>query len=235
MTPVNYWKRYVGDYLRDTGHLSLAEHGAYTLLLDHYYSTQRPLPEAMESLNRLCRAIGQVEQKAVAAIAEQFFPIGEDGLRHNHRADEELTKWGAQAETNRLIAEERERKRKEHEQSTNRVTDGATTGQPIPEARSQKPEVKSQKPEKAEGSATSPPKVNGHARPLRGTRLPADWIPGPEGVRFCKDERPDLNPDDVLEAFRDHWASVAGQRGLKLDWQATWRNWIRKEPRRVQR
>ena len=28
--------------------------------------------------------------------------------------------------------------------------------------------------------------------------------------------------------FTDYWASVPGQRGVKIDWAATWRNWIRR-------
>ena len=34
-----FYKRYLGDYQRDTGHLSMLEHGAYTLLLDAFYAT----------------------------------------------------------------------------------------------------------------------------------------------------------------------------------------------------
>lgn len=98
---MDYYKRYMGDYQRDTGDLSLAQHGAYALLLDHYYSVRKPLPAAMEKLHRLCRATTKPEQDAVETIANEFFPIGQDGLRHNNRADEEIAKWEAFAEENR--------------------------------------------------------------------------------------------------------------------------------------
>ena len=34
-----WYSFYPGDYGRDTGHLSLIEHGAYRTLMDHYYAT----------------------------------------------------------------------------------------------------------------------------------------------------------------------------------------------------
>jgi uncharacterized protein YdaU (DUF1376 family) len=84
---MNYYERYVGDYQRDTAHLSLAEHGAYTMLLDTYYATENALPADYPSLCRICRAYGPNEQKAVKSVANQFFPVGQDGLRHNAKAD----------------------------------------------------------------------------------------------------------------------------------------------------
>ena len=88
---MNYYRRYCGDYLRDTQALSLAEHGAYTLLLDLYYSIGHPIPAPIEILHRICRAISPEERAAVETIAERFFPLNGDGTRHNKRADEELT------------------------------------------------------------------------------------------------------------------------------------------------
>lgn len=41
---VNFAKLYIGDYLRDTGTLTLAQHGAYMLMLLEFYATERPLP-----------------------------------------------------------------------------------------------------------------------------------------------------------------------------------------------
>ena len=63
----------------------------------------------------------------------------------------------------------------------------------------------------------------------RGTRLPADWTPSEDDILFCQSERPDLNPLTVANRFRDYWISQPGQKGLKLDWIATWRNWVRIE------
>jgi uncharacterized protein YdaU (DUF1376 family) len=98
---MDYYKRFMGDYQRDTGHLSLAQHGAYTVLLDHYYSLRKPLPTAMEELHRLCRATTKAEQAAVERVVDEFFRVGDDGRRHNWRADEEIAKWEEFAQENR--------------------------------------------------------------------------------------------------------------------------------------
>lgn len=81
----------MGDYTKKTATLSLAEHGAYNLLLDEIYSTERALPGGYEALHRICRAMSRAEQDAVHAVADRFFPIGLDGLRRNPRADEEIS------------------------------------------------------------------------------------------------------------------------------------------------
>lgn len=33
----------------------------------------------------------------------------------------------------------------------------------------------------------------------------------------------------IGETFRDYWRAKAGKEGVKLDWEATWRNWVRRE------
>jgi uncharacterized protein YdaU (DUF1376 family) len=90
--PVSAWyAHYPGDYGRDTAHLSLVEHGAYRLLLDHYYATAAPLPTEDTALYRICRAFDETERKAVDSIVRQFFTRQGDGY-HNSRADAELQK-----------------------------------------------------------------------------------------------------------------------------------------------
>jgi uncharacterized protein YdaU (DUF1376 family) len=86
-----YYARYTGDYQRDTAHLSLIQHGAYGVLLDHYYATGKPLPTEKEALYRLCRAFTNDERRAVDSIIGQFFQPRTDGL-HNKRADAEIEK-----------------------------------------------------------------------------------------------------------------------------------------------
>lgn len=89
---MNYYERYVGDYLRDTQHLSLLEHGAYNVLLDVYYANEQPLPAAMECVYRICRAVTKPEQAAVRSVCEQFFFVVADGTRHHNRCDREIEK-----------------------------------------------------------------------------------------------------------------------------------------------
>lgn len=80
---------YPGDYLRDTAHLALVEHGAYRRLLDHYYSTGSPLPKEEVALYRLAGAFDENERAAVDSVLAKFFELKADGY-HNRRADREI-------------------------------------------------------------------------------------------------------------------------------------------------
>lgn len=60
----------------------------------------------------------------------------------------------------------------------------------------------------------------------RGARLtldqpPADWIAWAEGEGHH-------DPPAEWLRFRDYWIAQPGQKGVKNDWPATWRNWIRR-------
>lgn len=92
---MNYYRRYIGDYQRDTMDLSLLEHGAYTMLLDSYYAQDGKLPETQRVLCNLCRATTDEERAAVEKISQAFFPVTEPGIRHNARADRELETAGS--------------------------------------------------------------------------------------------------------------------------------------------
>lgn len=90
MTGLSWYPRYTGDYSRKTKHLTMLEHGAYNMLLDHYYATGEPLffsnasgnAELMPDhsrLYRLCSAITKEEQNAVDAVLRMFFTMTKDG------------------------------------------------------------------------------------------------------------------------------------------------------------
>jgi len=66
---VNYYRRFPGDYARDTKHLSMLQHGAYCLLLDTLYSTGKPLPKDIVILYRICGASTKRERNAVKKCA----------------------------------------------------------------------------------------------------------------------------------------------------------------------
>jgi len=66
------------------------------------------------------------------------------------------------------------------------------------------------------------------ARAGRGSRLPHDWTPDQELINWAGIERPDLYLPREIESFRDYWTGIAGAKGVKLDWPAAFRNWIRR-------
>ena len=64
----------------------------------------------------------------------------------------------------------------------------------------------------------------------RGTRITPDWQPTEADMLFARSRGfSDGDIAEVADQFRDYWISVCGQRATKLDWPATWRNWVRKE------
>ena len=60
-----------------------------------------------------------------------------------------------------------------------------------------------------------------------GKRLASDFSFPKEWEEFCQTERPELSPVKTFDQFKDYWIAQACQKGVKLDWFATWRNWVR--------
>ena len=130
---MNFYKRYMGDYAKKTARLTLAQHGAYTLLLDEIYVTEQPLPAQHDELYRVCRAMNKAEQEAVRVVADRFFPVGPDGLRHNPRATQELKEAAPAMEAARLNGKKGGRPKKRTQQKPTGFSEsnpGDTQGEP---------------------------------------------------------------------------------------------------------
>lgn len=125
---MNYYRRFMGDYASKTADLSLAEHGAYTVLLDISYSTEAGLPASYDALFRLCRAMSKAEQDAVKLVADRFFPICPDGLRRNPRAADEIAKAQATIDKQRKSGADSAAKRWSTDGSNHTGPIGSTDG-----------------------------------------------------------------------------------------------------------
>ncbi len=71
-----------------------------------------------------------------------------------------------------------------------------------------------------------------HPPPKRAQRLPEGWKLPQAWGQWALTEYPAWTPEVVrteAERFADHWHAKAGKDGVKLDWQATWRNWCRSD------
>lgn len=79
----------------------------------------------------------------------------------------------------------------------------------------------------AEAEAEGDKSKNKEQMRSHGSRLPKDWAPSATELKASIQRRPDLVVEEELEKFRDFWTAKAGRDATKLDWAATWRNWIR--------
>ncbi|ASR84995.1 RepA-like replication initiator [Mycobacterium phage Bunnies] len=66
------------------------------------------------------------------------------------------------------------------------------------------------------------------AKAPRGSRLPDGWMPDDETIAAMRQQFPHVDLRAEHEKFTDYWRGVAGAKGRKADWTATWRNWIRR-------
>ncbi|WP_337183830.1 DUF1376 domain-containing protein [Shinella sp.] len=98
---------------------------------------------------------------------------------------------------------------------TEPVTGAVTASVTDDEGRSKKVEVSKKEKE---------PPVGGSKK--RAFRLPDDWQPDHSFGEAEGFSTAEINRE--ADKFRDYWRQQPGQKGVKLDWTAAWRNWIRK-------
>lgn len=119
---------YIADYRADTGHLTAAEHGAYLLLIMHYWVSGR-LPDDDRMLARIA-CMTPAEWRKARPVVASFF---DEGWRHK-RIDRELTRVNETsskyAERAKKAASKRWSKHADHDASSML---GAPEPQPHPE------------------------------------------------------------------------------------------------------
>ena len=121
---MNYYKRHIGDYMKDASHLSLLEHGVYMRLLDVYYTREASIP--IDQAARLIGVRSKDEKQALSDISNEFFSI-QDGYLVHKRCEEEIALMLKKAETNREIGKRGGRPKKE----TKTVSENNPSHKPI--------------------------------------------------------------------------------------------------------
>ncbi|WP_175869492.1 YdaU family protein [Bartonella gabonensis] len=70
-------------------------------------------------------------------------------------------------------------------------------------------------------------KKTAHSSIVKGHRLPETWQADIEAA--VSEGLSEKQAHWQAKKFRDYWQAKSGKEALKADWQATWRNWFRRE------
>jgi len=200
-----YYSHHIGDFIKDTSNLDDHQLATYLRLLWIYYTEEKPLTDDVDDLAFAVRS----DEKTVRLLLRHFFQnVGNEW--HHNRCDREIAEYHGKSEKARNSANARwnnaKAKRPHSERSANEPKNDAN----------QEPITNNQEPLRERASPN-------------GSRLPADWSLPDDWALWAKETRPELNPNDTAQRFADYWHGVAGAKGRKADWLATWRNWVRSE------
>lgn len=218
---MNYYPFHIGDYVSATRHLSWEEDAAFRRLLDTYYTSEKPFPVDHRAVCRLVLATTDSQREAVKVVLDEFFVLTDSGWI-NRRADAEIATMRERQEKQRDRANKRWHmpranaenatampRHAESDAAASENDAGAMPPVPVPVP------VKEEKKERETRS--------------RGSRLPTDWLLPDDWAQWACRERPDIDCRRTAAGFADYWHGKAGSSAVKVDWEATWRNWVRNE------
>jgi uncharacterized protein YdaU (DUF1376 family) len=188
--------------------MTAAEMGVYITIIAMIYERAGPIKaDDTAKLARLCGT----SASALKGILERLIADEKltliDGMISNRRAELVIKNVMSKSEVARASVEARWAKRstKSISEEYERNTDAILT----------KAKAKDKKD-----------KPNGLSK--KGCRLPDDWIPKHDDWHPARERLGYERAQAELDKFYDYWRGVPGNRGVKLDWDATWRNWVRK-------
>lgn len=143
----------------------------------------------------------------------------------NYRKYREMVSAEEKREADRVrIAEKRRNEKRARQDAT-----GRDMSQDVANRRAESQHVANVAQAEAEAEAVVEATSSGKGRvEARATRLALDSLPD-EWANFCRQERGDLDPALTFARFSDYWRAKPGKDGRKVDWFATWRNWVRNE------
>ncbi|MCZ2203698.1 YdaU family protein [Bartonella sp. A05] len=241
---------YQNDFLGGVRGMRAHEIGIYTILLNEMYARGRPLDLSVERLARLCGC----DKRTFVHVLEMLIAEGKilnlaSGL-WNERCENVFYERAKLLEQKSYAGRSSAKKRKEINIKVQHLLN-AHTGDAERNSEAQKGEEKetpngvSQKHDlsldgvseklssrQAAPIATTSLKKRGSPEGgSKGQRLPSDWIADIDAAiaEGLSEEQARWQE----KKFRDYWQAKSGKEALKVDWQATWRNWFRREIERL--
>ena len=251
---MNYVQFHIGDWESGTRLLTPLEKGIYIDLLMLYYSTERPILRSY--FDRITRGYTEDERKAFDFVVSQYFEEQDDGF-HNARCDEEIAKAAEKSEKARKSIQARWNKAakgsassvsdtcRKPDESTGAIRTNNERNTDVLLTKNQEPITNINKKEEGtcvcaseeddsfclDSEEEKPQTTSKRKTPEAATHpfdlqdLPDDWR------EYCREVRPDLDPDRMFAEFKFYWQKGNGKGKLRSDkgWAQSWQNWIRSD------
>lgn len=203
---------YTSDFLAGTSGMTAATKGVYITLLCLIYEAEAPLAQNWDTLARRCGCTRPAFRKAVEALEDDGKIEVNDGLIWSEKCEKHLALRAERRNSAKAAAKKRWQK-SEKKQARADATAFNPQCKPEPE-----PEIE------ANASISRARK--------RASRLPENWqLPKEWGDWALSEGWSEATTRAEAEKFRDYWIAAPGAKGRKLDWFATWRNWLRNVPK----
>ena len=211
---MHYYQFNIGDYRKDTAHLTPIEHYIYRQLIDWYYLDETPIPkETQMVLRRLC--LGNENTENLKNVLSDFFKLTDNGYFHG-RINEEITKYHENAEKNRANGKLGGRPKKQQltENNKPKKTQSVSSGNPTKSENNpnQEPITNNQEPINNINTGEKSPKRKAFTPPTLE-----------EVSSYCRERGNSISP----ERWHDYYSAngwKVGKNQMK-DWKAAIRTW----------
>jgi len=211
----DWYKMNPVDWNEGTNSLSLEQEAAYLRICNAIYIAGGPISNNAFVVAGLLRCNDRKAKRIVSELVEAGKLTIEDGSIGNRRALDEVSA------RNRLTVERESAGRRGGIESGKSRRKSLKNNESGEANTSSKPEQIRE--DKSREDVKEEPK--GSSKKI-GSRLPEDWEPDRVFATREGLSASDINRE--ADKFRDYWRGMTGQRGVKADWTATWRNWVRK-------
>lgn len=216
-----YW----GDYHADTRHLTQGQHGAYLLLIGHYWQ-KGFLPAKHEQCYSIACAKNRAERANVDAVLQEFFAktITENGeVYQQKRIDSELGKAEESYNKRALAAKKRWEKQEQSSSNADAMHEHARAFHNHNHKEEEPPVV-------PPAEKSKPKKTRAKRAQEEASFLPRTWQPSERDMAYAKEQGLDqISIADAAGRFVDYFANGKGRDVSRVEWSLTWQNWVRRD------
>lgn len=239
---VAFYKHGIADWRDGTAELSDRAYRVYHVIIEQIMLNEGPIQLHERSLAGLSNRSVRDFQAALRELVETGKVIISDGKIDNIRTRSELSRVNSNREnaasggrvvpersatTSRVVSERSangEREVGEAQEIHNEINGHPQAVLNLETSLRDKTRLDETRPSEERKAS---PKEGSVAPRKIGSRLPADWVLPDDWRAYATAKGFQAGPIGLMaEKFKNYWIGKPGKEAVKLDWAATWRNWV---------